>query len=409
MNVALFEDAHYRQLLPLTWLRMCCELRCGRDRLIDKIRAHVGDRIVRLYTRQTIRDVVEDRIELDEPADGENWCLVNARLLVTGDVLMPPAGVAWKTQGTLLAATVSAEEADRLSPDLFLDERKLDAWAEGLRVEPTPEGLQPVNYPWDLVIANEKELRRQCTDGGVRQGSIHEAVHLLNPGEIHVAAGARIKPGVVLDAETGPIHIDRDVLIEPNTVIQGPCYVGPGTTIRPGSVIRDGTSIGPVCRVGGEVGASIFQGYSNKLHDGFLGHSFVAEWVNIGAGTVTSNLKNTYGAIRVRLNGVNVESGQHFVGSFIGDHAKTGIGTILPTGGVIGVAANVFTQNPVPKFVPSFAWLTDEGMTNYRVDKAIDLARIVMAQRERHFSDAEARLLQTTAELAREVEAAGWE
>src|SRR5262249_54025468 len=159
---------------------------------------------------------------------------------------------------------------------------------------------------------------------------------LVNEHAIHVAAGATIKPGVVLDADHGPIHIDRDALIEPNAVLQGPCYIGPGSIIRPGAAIRENTTIGPVCKVGGEVEASIFQGYANKQHDGFLGHSFVSPWANLGADTVTSDLKNTYGTIRVHLNGVGVESGQQFIGSIIGDHAKTGIGTILPTGCVLG-------------------------------------------------------------------------
>ena len=408
MNLALFEDAHYTQLLPLTWLRTACELRCGRDRLIDKIRNHVGPRIARLFLRETIREAVSDRIELVEPIDSENWCLLNTRLLATGDVLTPPVGVAWMSQGTLLAATVTAADAAQLSAELFLDEQRFEEWVSKLRAEPAPAVLRPINYPWDLIAENEKELERQCTGGGVREGTIHEGAHLLFANEIYIASGAVIKPGTVLDAESGPIYVDRDVLVQPNAVIEGPCYVGRGTTIRPGAIIRGNTSIGEVCKIGGEIEASIFQGYGNKQHDGFLGHSFVGEWVNLGADTVTSDLKNTYGTIRVSLSGVNVETGQHFVGSFIGDHAKTGIGTILPTGGVVGVAANVFTHSTVPKFVPSFAWLTDDGLTSYRVDKAIDIARIVMGRRDRHFSDAEARLFATTAKLARDTESAGW-
>ena len=146
----------------------------------------------------------------------------------------------------------------------------------------------------------------------------------------------------------------------------------------------------------------------NKQHDGFLGHSFVAEWVNLGADTITSDLKNTYGTIRVFINGVGVESGQHFVGATIGDHSKTGIGTILPTGCVIGVASNVFTQTTTPKFVPSFAWLTDAGMTSYRLEKAVHIARVVMMRRDAHLSEAEVQLLRRTAEAACEIEAAGW-
>jgi hypothetical protein len=128
----------------------------------------------------------------------------------------------------------------------------------------------------------------------------------------------------------------------------------------------------------------------------------------LGAGTVNSDLKNTYGTIRVALNGKPVETGQRFVGATIGDHAKTGIGTCLPTGAVIGVAANVFTRAPVPKFVPSFAWLTDEGLATYRPDKAVEIARTVMARRKVTLSPAEAALLAGVPSRARTVEAAGW-
>jgi UDP-N-acetylglucosamine diphosphorylase/glucosamine-1-phosphate N-acetyltransferase len=213
---------------------------------------------------------------------------------------------------------------------------------------------------------------------------------------------------VVLDAEEGPIHVDRDVVIEPNAVLQGPCYIGPRAVIRAGATLRPGTSIGPVCKVGGEVEGSIIHGYANKQHHGFLGHSYVGEWVNLGAGTVTSDLKNTYGTIRVSINGVGVESGQHFLGAIIGDHSKTGIGTILPTGGVIGVAANVFAGGPIPKFVPSFAWLTEAGLTGYRVEKAVHIARIVMGRRDEELTAVEQQLLEQVAVTARQVEAAGW-
>jgi len=409
MNIILFEDHHHASLRPLSWLRPAFELRCGRDRLIEKIRVHFGPDIVRVLVREELREVVEERTELAAPAADAHWCLINARTLVTGNVMFPSLGTAWMDQDTLLAATVAAEAAEALTPDVFLDAHRLRDWVEPLRHERAPEVLRLIEYPWDLVAANEKELERQCRQGSVCEGRVYDGAHLLNAGQIHIAPGAKIKPGVVLDAEDGPIHIDRDVLIQANAVITGPACIGRGSIVRSGASIRGGTTIGPVCKVGGEIEASVFQGYANKQHDGFLGHSFVCPWVNLGADTVTSDLKNTYGSIRVNLNGVGVETGRHFVGSFIGDHSKTGIGTILPTGCVIGVAANVFVQSRIPKFVPSFAWLTDEGLTNYRLDKALRIARIVMTRRDQHLSDAEAALIERTADLAREAEADGWQ
>lgn len=408
MNVVYFEDFGYERLLPLTWLRTAGELRCGRDCLIDKIRARCGARIVRLLARPALQPVLAERIKCDLPDGRAGWCLLNTRALATARLELPQAGIAWRSDGELIAAGIPADRLEGLSLETFLSHEHLDAWTKGLRFEEPPEAIQLIRYPWDLILANAEELVRQCRDGGVHKGQVYPGAHLVRPQQVHVAAGARIKPGAVLDADDGPIHIDADALVQPNAVIEGPCYIGSRSVVRPGAAIRPGTSIGPVCKVGGEIEGSILQGYSNKQHDGFLGHSFVAPWVNIGADTVTSDLKNTYGTIRVYINGRGVESGQHFIGSIIGDHSKTGIGTILPTGCVIGIAANVFTHRAAARFVPSFAWLTDEGMTSYRLEKAIQLARTVMHRRDVYLSDEEVRLFEHIAHAARDVESAGW-
>lgn len=408
MNFALYEDPQYQNLLPLVWLRTPAGLRCGRDRLIDKIRANVSDRIMRFFVRPELRALVDERLECAPPEPNDDWCLINARALITAPLTPPPAGASWFWRGMPAAFTIRAAEYAALVADVFLDQERFDEWTRGFAHEPAPAGVQLINYPWDLITANGEELRRQCNGGGIHEGRIYHGAHLLNPSAIHVGPDAIVKPGAVLDAEEGPIHLDRGVRIEPNAVVIGPCCIGPGSIIRPGAIIRENTSVGPVCKVGGEIESSVFQGYANKQHDGFLGHSYVAEWVNLGADTVTSDLKNTYGAIRVSLNGSPVETGLHFVGAIIGDHAKTGIGTILPTGCVIGVAANVFTQKPVPKFVPSFAWLTDAAMTACRIDKVIDIARMVMSRRECALSPAEVELLRNVAQSAHHVEAAGW-
>jgi UDP-N-acetylglucosamine diphosphorylase/glucosamine-1-phosphate N-acetyltransferase len=408
MNIAYFEDEGYRRLLPLTWLRAGFELRCGCDRLVDKVRARLGARVARLWVRDSIRAVVAERLPLDPVDPNAGWCALNARTLATGRVPLPEPGLAWRQDGELLAAGLSAQEVPSLTAELFSDPQAREEWLRRFRFEEVPDQVRLIRYPWDLIVANPTELRRQCQAGGMHQGHVYPGAHLVQPGQIHIAPGARVKPGVVLDAEEGPIHIDRDALVQPNAAVEGPCYIGPGSIIRPGASIRGGTSIGPVCKVGGEIDGSIIHGYTNKQHDGFLGHSYVAEWINLGADTVTSDLKNTYGTIRVFINGVGVETGQHFIGSIIGDHSKTGIGTILPTGCVIGVAANVFTQRPLPKFIPSFAWLTDEGMTGYRVEKAVQIARTVMLRREVCLSDDERQLIEHVAEAARQIEAAGW-
>lgn len=408
MNIGIFEDAQVWNLLPLVWLRSAFELRCGRTELIDKMRWYLGSEVRGVWLRDGVADVVTARTRMVEPDPNADWLLLNAALLVTERVEPPKPYEYWAFNGRILGVCLPAAEVAGLESEHFLDEVRIRTWLRTLKRVEAPASLRLVQFPWDLIERNHATLMRELDHGGEHLGHIHDGVHLVNSGNIYVAQGAVVKPGVVIDAEDGPVMVDRDARIEANAVISGPCYIGRGSVIRPGSVIREDTSIGPVCKVGGEVEASIFQGYANKQHDGFLGHSFVGSWVNLGADTVTSDLKNTYGSIRVNLNGIGVETGQRFLGSIIGDHAKTGICTRLPTGCIIGVAANIFTRGAVPKNVPSFAWLTDDGLESYRIDKAIDIARIVMGRRDIELEEPERSLIEQVAARAREVEEDLW-
>ncbi len=201
-----------------------------------------------------------------------------------------------------------------------------------------------------------------------------------------------------------PIVIGENTTICPNVTVTGPVFIGDGCIIQPGASIRGATSIGPVCKVGGEVEGSILHAYANKQHDGFLGHSYVGEWVNLGADTVNSDLKNTYGSVRVAVNGREVDTRQTFVGAFIGDHAKTGIGTRLPTGCVVGYASNLFVSQYAPKFTPSFTWLTDAGPQRQDIDKAAAVAKTVMGRRKRELTACEEALFRAVALDAASVE-----
>ena len=182
------------------------------------------------------------------------------------------------------------------------------------------------------------------------------APSVVGPSErLHIHPTAHLDPLVVADTRRGPVVIDREAMVTAFTRLEGPCYIGPRTQIH-GAKIRGGTTIGPNCRVGGEIEASIFQGYSNKYHDGFLGHAYVGEWVNLGAGTQNSDLRNDYGEVRMTVNGRVVPTGQTKVGCFLGDHTKTGLGTLLNTGTNAGVFCNLLPSGSLlPKYVPSFA------------------------------------------------------
>jgi UDP-N-acetylglucosamine diphosphorylase/glucosamine-1-phosphate N-acetyltransferase len=199
------------------------------------------------------------------------------------------------------------------------------------------------------------------------------------------------------------VWIGRRVTILPHCYVQGPAYIGDCSFLQVGTVIHAGTSIGPVCKVGGEIEASIIQGYSNKQHDGFLGHSYVGSWVNIAADCVSSDLKNTYGTVRVPINGRDVDTCELFVGMIFGDHSKTGINVSFPTGSVIGFCSNVLALRS-PKFVPSFTWIDDGSMEHFDVQRGLAIARKVMARRNRTMTAAEERAFLAVCPQAMNVE-----
>lgn len=230
-----------------------------------------------------------------------------------------------------------------------------------------------IEYLWELIVNLKEDLEDDLGILGSRvKGQVHKSAVLYAPENMLIEEGAEIEACAVLDARSGPIFIGKNSIIRPNSYLRGPL------------------SIGPECRIGGEVTHSIFHGYSNKAHYGFIGHSYVGEWVNLGAGTTNSNLKNNYGTVKVMVNGKAIDTGQQFIGCFIGDYAKTGIGTLITTGATIGVAANVFGGGVMPKIIPSFSWNTKE---EYKLEKAIETARAVMGRRGVNIKKADIDLL----------------
>jgi UDP-N-acetylglucosamine diphosphorylase/glucosamine-1-phosphate N-acetyltransferase len=249
-----------------------------------------------------------------------------------------------------------------------------------------------MDWPWDLVLANEAQLAKDWVQDpcpGI-QGTVHDGAYILEQSNVHIGKNAEIKPTVVIDAGNGPVWIMDGAVVLPHSYVEGPAYVGPDSLIQPGAVVHAGTYLGPVCKVGGEIEGSIIQGYSNKQHDGFLGHSYVCSWVNIAADCVNSDLKNTYGTIRVPINGREVETEEMFVGMFVGDHNKAGINVSFPTGAVIGFCSAVFTSRS-PKFEPSFSWVDGDRADRYDEARGLEIARKVMARRKMVMSDAECR------------------
>jgi UDP-N-acetylglucosamine diphosphorylase/glucosamine-1-phosphate N-acetyltransferase len=271
----------------------------------------------------------------------------------------------------------------------------LDAAVIEQALRNTPTVAAPgkmVRFPWDLVSMNEERLRVDLPQESLKStGEIHPSAVLNHPERIRLDGG-RVEALAVLDAADGPIVIEEGAVVRSHAVVCGPAFIDRGTIVNPHAYLHGGCSIGPVCKVGGEVDACIFAGYSNKQHEGFLGHAYVGEWVNLGASTVNSDLKNTYGNVRCAPLGVSRDTGLRFFGAIIADHAKSGIGTQFPTGGCLGFAANAAASRLLPKHVPSFAWLTDEGAAAARPEALLATARTVMERRKRTLTKAEQEL-----------------
>ena len=415
MSIFLYEDSGWRQLLPLVYFRSVFELRCGMGRLVDRAAFVIADANAAFdgaWCRPQVATVAKQQTQLptNEPLT-EPTLLLNGRGLWHSIPQFPDLNCSWV--GTFgsnqQVACVFVDEHSRtdLSPEIMLDTVRFQAALAGLPRFDVSECVSMIDWPWQLVNLNETALKadwsRYAHMGEYEAVEDRPGVHVLNEDDVHIGANTRIKPCVVIDAEEGPVWIGRDVTIMPHSYVQGPAYIGDGTLLQPGATVHAGTTIGPRCKVGGEIEGSIIHGYSNKQHDGFLGHSYVASWVNIAADCINSDLKNTYGKIRVPINGREVNSDEMFVGMFVGDFSKAGINVSFPTGSVIGFCSSVFASLS-PKFVPSFAWITGESTERFDIDRGIAVARKVMARRQHDMTDAEVELFSTIRKQALAIE-----
>lgn len=395
-SICIFEDEKASQLYPLTLTRPVFDLRCGFTTLKEKILRHFPLAAVSLHCREYLQEVIREQNpdQRVNERDAEECLFINGRLLAKAQFLQSldteRECIYWQ-EGHVVAAMLRGDNLRKVNleqPVLF----NLKNWRHIERVE-TQATL--ICYPWELVNRNAQEIAADFAAlgrGGKSSGTVHESAVLLNAQGIYLGAGSQIRPGVVLDAEDGPIYIGNNTTIMANAVIEGPAFIGDQSMIKVGAKIYAGTSIGEVCKVGGELEECIVHSHSNKQHEGFLGHAYLGQWVNLGADTNNSDLKNNYGSVKVHINGELVDSGETFVGLFVGDHSKAGINTMFNTGTVVGVMSNVFGQGFPPKFVPSFAWGGSERLVTHEIEKALDTARRVMARRNAEMTQAGARL-----------------
>jgi UDP-N-acetylglucosamine diphosphorylase/glucosamine-1-phosphate N-acetyltransferase len=393
MQTVLLEDTARGCFGPLTLLRPQFDLRCGALTLREKLELRRPDWNVVYCPRPELAGVVADAHPGRglEAMNGGPALLLYGRVVVDEALLEAAAGSPEDSvlvSGQEVVGAVVSGDARRRIEEVGVASNGVEALGLAQRSE-VPG--RTVSYPWDLVDLTPDEIRADAEiwpDGEGSGGVAEKGALVMKEESVSIGEGAVVRPGAVLDARGGPILLGSDVEVMHGATIVGPAAVGRDSIVRIGAAVTGGTSIGPVCRVGGEIQGSVFQSHSNKQHGGFLGHSYVGSWVNLGAATDNSDLKNNYGNVRVELDGEVVDTRSASVGATVGDHSKTAIGTKLNTGTVIGVFCSVVSRDFTPKSIPSFSWGTPDGHARHDLEKALSTARLVMARRGVELSQA---------------------
>jgi UDP-N-acetylglucosamine diphosphorylase/glucosamine-1-phosphate N-acetyltransferase len=357
MRICVFEDNAVGRLQPLTDTRPAFDLRCGARTLLQRQLHAFGAERGFAFVRPELADLCrlghpELTVNSLDVRQGDKVLFINARWLLSANVPRNPrSGEVGLCDGQVAYACLPAGELDHLQAWKVFEH--LEEWSRKPSVRPC--GGRMIAYPWDLLTHHAEALEQDHLYW-VQQGAATLAANVPvvgSPERCLVHPSARVEPMVLIDTTRWPVLIDADAVVGAFSRIEGPCYIGPRTQVS-GAKLR-GSSVGPECRIGGEVEASIVQGFSNKAHDGFLGHSYLGEWVNLGAGTQVSDLRTDYANVRLKVGSESVDTGLMKVGAFIGDHTKTSISALVNTGSMFGPFGQLLTSGSLlPRSLPAF-------------------------------------------------------
>ena len=379
MNYILFDSDVRNSLLPFTYTRPVAEIRIGILTIREKWEFFLG------FTTTTItEEYLEDKYPMVELNKN---ILINASFLPTKNLVKQVKKLSKNQaifQGEQVVAFFTSDTQENVDFDSY----------EQLEFQ---EDLIQIKNTSDIFSLNDKAIQADfdlLTEGRTSQ-PIPDGVHTIQKQNIFIEQGATVSYSS-LNASKGPIYIGKDSEIMEGCLVRGPFALGESSILKMGTKVYGATTVGPFCKVGGEVNNSVLFGYSSKGHEGFLGNSVLGEWCNIGADSNSSNLKNNYAEVKLwnYENERFTNTGLQFCGLIMGDHSKCGINTMFNTGTVVGVSANIFGSGFPRNFIPSFSWGGAAGFTIYQMKKVIEVAKVVMKRRDLELSETDISILQ---------------
>ena len=393
MKFVIFEDNKYNSLYPLNLLRASFDLKAGVFSMKERIERYlpVGESVT-LFVRDEIANLARknnknpiNQIPDDDSIFLNGRVVFSQRILnwITKDMSMNSV---LQFDDTVVASKLSLVELNKRRENLKYCMDK--SFFDGLKNinnsnYPFESIFEIINYPWDIIKSLDINLGLDLSFllDSVKGQARNEEVSQENENN-YVSPSAKVYPGVILDTVGGEIFIDDNAVIEPLVYIKGPVYVGRNALVKAGSRLYGPCSIGHSSKVSGEISGSVFHSSVNKQHDGFIGNTYACPFVNFGADTVTSNLKNNYSKVKVFSEGKSINTGLQFLGSIVGDHTKFGINTMLNTGTICGIFSNVAGGGFPEKTIDSFEWnILGKEKTKYRLEEALETGKIVMKRR----------------------------
>lgn len=389
MRLLLFDDRRADGWQPFSLSRPVSELRFGCLLQRRRLERWAGVETAALFTRSWLTSFVEEGTppvhERSRPhagrSDGEARLWLSSRWVPEPETsfALPGERTVLRSGGVVVGCFLPRETPGP-DPAWLADPEGDLPDADTLEV-----GGSVLDEAWELVADSAdqvaRDVRALAPAATLRaEADLPTGVHLLGDGAVHLAEGATLEPGVLLDTRGGPIWLDRGVEVRAPVRLAGPLWAGPGSRLLGGDISR--LAAGPVSYLRGEVADLTTLGWMNKAHDGYVGHSYLGRWVNLGAGTVTSDLKNNYGPVRVGGPDGARETGLLKMGALVGDHARTAIGTLLTTGAAVGVGASLFGEVRTPRWVPPFQWGLGPEAPRYRLPDFLDTAATAMARRD---------------------------